>query len=294
MPSPTTLQEFLKQETIVRQYEAEGRTVEALGMASELLAHARNLAQDDPSERTSLAVCLRLLGDINRHEGDFASAQSYYNEVIETSQETEIPPSLLAGVKAALAGLYDYNHREQDSISLYEDAIRLYEADGRPIDAANLANNLAMVHKGLGQHEKAEQNYLKALTIFDKYTGPDHESTAAVYNNLGGLYHTAGYSEQARQMHQKALEIRRRIFGENHPDVAQSYANLAAVAHETGNTNQAIDYYERALRILEQYEESHAEDFVITAENFLDLCEFIGDEKRAVIIRRRLEKQKAY
>ncbi len=49
----------------------------------------------------------------------------------------------------------------------------------------------------MGQYQKAEPLYLKALKIREKVLGEEHPHTATSYNNLAGLYEIMGENTKA-------------------------------------------------------------------------------------------------
>jgi len=58
-------------------------------------------------------------------------------------------------------------------------------------------NNLAELYRSMGQYQKAEPLYLKAVKIFEKILGEEHPDTATSYNNLAGLYEIMGENKKA-------------------------------------------------------------------------------------------------
>lgn len=169
---------------------AEGKLDEALRVATTALDSARRNAAEGPEAIPQLITSLEMLGDIDRHLGNFSDAEALYREALEHTEAHGAPTEQIATLQSSLATLYDFNGLEEQAIPLYENAIALYEAAEPPllVEAANLRNNLAMIYKVAGQTDPAEQHYLAALQIFEASHGHDNELVAAVYNNLGALY----------------------------------------------------------------------------------------------------------
>jgi len=64
-------------------------------------------------------------------------------------------------------------------------------------------NNLAELYRNIGEYQKAEPLYLKALNIREKILGEEHPSTATSYNNLAGLYRNIGEYQKAEPLYLK-------------------------------------------------------------------------------------------
>jgi Tfp pilus assembly protein PilF len=70
----------------------------------------------------------------------------------------------------------------------------------------------------MGQFEKAEPVYQRALAIREKAYGPEHPKVVESINSLAELYQSIGDTAKAEPLHQRALAIRKKVFGPDHPD----------------------------------------------------------------------------
>jgi len=95
---------------------------------------------------------------------------------------------------------------------------------------ANSINNLASLYSLQGRYAEAEPMLLRALSMMEKYLGPDHPDVActysaalalivgqpkpdapalaAVYFNLAVLYQREGKHKKAKKMAEKAKSLR--------------------------------------------------------------------------------------
>lgn len=270
----------------------EGRGDEAMQWVMAQVLEARQAEEDGKGSLLNLAVALERLGTVAKELGDVEGAEAALREALEAAQKAEGPLSLLAGLRTNLATLLDFSQREADAVLLYEQAIADYEAmDPAETEvAAQLRNNLAMIYKGLGKFALAEQHYLRALETLEEKQGAASEPVAAVYNNLGGLYYTAGFAEQAKEMFMQGMSTRVELLGEDHPDVAQSHCNLATVFHELGDNDTAVEHFERSLDILENHVHEEAASFETVGGDFVSLLELMGDERKMLAVRKRIQK----
>ena len=146
---------------------------------------------------------------------------------------------------------------------------------------ATLFDRLGNIYYHLGDYEKAQPLYEKALDIREKVLGEKHPDTATSYNNLAGLYESLGDYEKALPLYKKALKINKEVLGESHPSTATSYNNLAGLYRFLGDYEKALPLYEKALKIREEVlGESHPS----TATSYNNLSVFYfktGELKKA-------------
>ena len=117
------------------------------------------------------------------------------------------------------------------------------------VDIATLFNDLGFLLTNLGDAEAAIEQFAKALQIYQRIVGEQHEFVAASYNNRGAARRNLGDAAQAIEYYKKALEILLSVYGEKHPNFAISYCNLGLAWKELGDATQAIEYLEKALNI---------------------------------------------
>ena len=71
-------------------------------------------------------------------------------------------------------------------------------------------HNLGLVHRKLGDFEKAKEYHELALSIYQKKLGPENVDVATYYNNLGSVHKQLGDFEKARQCQELARSIYRK------------------------------------------------------------------------------------
>lgn len=270
----------------------EGKTEDALRVATTALATARQAAADDKNKAPVLLKALESIAAVQREMQDISGAEAHYREAIELLAETDLLIKQRAAVRAKLATLLDFSQQEAKAVLVYEQAIADYEAMDPPDEdtAAQLRNNLAMIYKGLGKFALSEQHYLRGLEILEQKHGHDSEFTATLFNNLGSLYYTAGFPDQGKEMIQEGLEIRIRLLGLDDPDVAQSYCNLATTCHELGDDAAATQHYEQCLRILEKHIADEAKSYEAVGLDYIALLGSMREDKKAAAFQKRMEK----
>jgi tetratricopeptide (TPR) repeat protein len=78
-----------------------------------------------------------------------------------------------------------------------------------------LQNNLARLYSTLGDYNKAESLYLRALGIREKVLGSDHPDVAESLNNLASLSRALNNVDNAIAYQRRGNEVRERILNQN-------------------------------------------------------------------------------
>ena len=115
---------------------------------------------------------------------------------------------------------------------------------------ASVCNNLALMHKSLGDLDKAAALYKEALDCYRNVLGEEHTSTATAACNLALLHRDsqdAARVREARTLLEGVLETRRQVLGEGHVEVAATMGHLASVVKLDGD-----DGPERAKALLQR------------------------------------------
>ena len=122
-------------------------------------------------------------------------------------------------------------------------------------NSGNLAsayNNVGYTYGILGDHEKALEYKLKALSIREMAFPEDHPDFAQFYDSVGSTYGDLGDHEKALEYKLKALEIRKKVLPTDHLDLALSYNNVGSTYGDLGDHEKARKYKLKALTIQEQ------------------------------------------
>lgn len=152
---------------------------------------------------------------------------------------------------------------------------------------------LGMVLNGVGQYEKAAEEYLAALareptndllysgvaTTYEKLARPTDAEQAyrraievrphywAGYNMLGAFYYRAGRYDDALRMFQQVVNLA--------PDSFRAYSSLGAVHFMKGQIREAMAAFEQSLAIRANY---------VAASNLATLLFFEGDYMRSATV----------
>ncbi len=102
-----------------------------------------------------------------------------------------------------------------------------------------------MMYHGRSDYQKAEENYLVAVTEFSSIGNLDME--AGTYLNLGALYGSIPDYAKSLEVNQKAIAIFEKMGNET--DMASCYTNISTIYQRLGNQSQALVYMKMALKV---------------------------------------------
>jgi signal transduction histidine kinase len=103
----------------------------------------------------------------------------------------------------------------------------------------------ALMYHGRSNYQKAEENYLVAVSEFSSIGNLDME--AGTYLNLGALYGSIPDYVKSLEVNQKAIAIYEKMGNET--DMASCYTNISTIYQSLGNQSQALVYMNLALKV---------------------------------------------
>jgi tetratricopeptide (TPR) repeat protein len=135
----------------------------------------------------------------------------------------------------------------------YREASRLRrEESSTCLKLAIIYNNLGFHYADQGEYSRAEEYYLKCLSIRQDVLHADHPDLAGIYCNLGSLYDNKGEYIRAEEYSLKCLSIWQEVLSANHPDLAMIYNNLGLLYNNQGEYSRAEEYYLKCLSIYQE------------------------------------------
>ncbi|SEM22829.1 CHAT domain-containing protein [Stigmatella aurantiaca] len=202
----------------------------------------------------TVALCLNLLGNLHRRQGDFAQAEPLFLRALAIREATlgQDHPEAAYSLNS-LAILYMEQGLYNKAEPLLLRALAIWESaftEDTP-DIAGARSNLAALYWKQGRYRQAEPLYLRALSTSEAAFGKDHPHAAGVLTNLATLYFDQGLYGQAAPLFQRAITILESAFGKTHLDLAVPLDNLAILYAQQGLYGSAESLHKRALTIME-------------------------------------------
>lgn len=223
------------------------------------------------------ANALNNLGMINKKNGDYAQAVSYYIEALKQYELTNDPANR-ARTLSNLGSLYiqkkDYQKAEaayeeaydiaqqlnvadcigqalnglgivtgrlgdkRKAIALFEQSAAVHKAGNYMSEYAQQLISIADLYSELGENQKAEKNYFEAEKIL--ITRNDHLSLSAVYNNISDYYIKNHQPQTAISYLEKAYQLSKKYKDLNYNKLIVK--NLSNLYEQLGDTKKALEY----------------------------------------------------
>jgi tetratricopeptide (TPR) repeat protein len=185
------------------------------------LGYLQTLGEDQAGGRKTMEQAMSLLGEINAQDRNMLDAllvSAWSHEGDWTQQRELFTRTLLL-------------------------AQQLGQVPAEVEAGAGLGRSLT----GLGQHDAAQLQLDKTLTLAKANYGSTHPRLALVYSDLGRLASQRGRPETAIQSHREALELSIAAFGPDYSGNISHRNNLATALAETNQIEEAIFQLRKVL-----------------------------------------------
>jgi signal transduction histidine kinase len=110
---------------------------------------------------------------------------------------------------------------------------------------ASAFNNIGVVNRNLAKYDEALKNYLNALDIYQ--AKQMKSEVATTYNSIGLVYSYNDINTKAIEYHLKAKDIFESI--DNKKGISEVYNNIAIIYANDGDLEKALDYFKYSLQI---------------------------------------------
>jgi len=124
----------------------------------------------------------------------------------------------------------------------------MYEGLEVSIAHGNLAGNIAICYRDMGEPQMALEKYMESLKIFDSLD--DEKGMAGQYNNIGNIYKTIGEYNLAMEHYNKSLEIRQKL-GEKR-GISKVLSNIGDSYNYMNDYAKAVSTCKEGLAIAEK------------------------------------------
>ena len=118
----------------------------------------------------------------------------------------------------------------------------------KPLIEASIRETLAWTYRHIGEPEKAEQHWLKAIELYQQYRGEDHADTLRVTDDLGWAYEDQGRYHDMERLWTRNLQIRRRVSGAK--EQLGTMNALAVAFYYVGKYDEAESLFKEGLELI--------------------------------------------
>eukprot|EP00238_Polyblepharides_amylifera_P009350 CAMPEP_0196598288 /NCGR_PEP_ID=MMETSP1081-20130531/94234_1 /TAXON_ID=36882 /ORGANISM="Pyramimonas amylifera, Strain CCMP720" /LENGTH=175 /DNA_ID=CAMNT_0041923961 /DNA_START=653 /DNA_END=1180 /DNA_ORIENTATION=+ len=104
---------------------------------------------------------------------------------------------------------------------------------------ATSLNNMATLHRSLGDLTKAHQLYCHSLDIREKVYGHHHPATAESYNNIALVLSELGQLVEAIKMSEQCCMVAKNSYEPDHPELLNFFGNYGIILKANGKLVEA-------------------------------------------------------
>lgn len=210
-------------------------------LANKLKKEVINLKDSSELRRTNY-----ILAASHRWHGDYKTALDYYNNIYNYSkrQNDSIDIAKSAHFIGTISMFLGNNVSSQNMLL---EAAKIYDNIGSAKQKAHINKTLAGFYLNVDQLEKGKEQYLKALTQFEKLK--DSAGLASVNANLGMVYTDLGDYEKAEYHLMKQKEYN--VVFPTLREMGFHHDFLGVLRQEQNRLNEAYDEHLKALKIRE-------------------------------------------
>lgn len=190
-------------------------------------------------------------------------------------------PFLLGKIYSDMSGAYWFLRRPQDGIACLEKSIKFFEQTEHKIQATAAYNNLGLHLVILGEWNKAEAAYNRALELA---TEANHVHVAGILDSLGELKILRGELTEAQEMLERSVKLAEERRKEWY--VIQSLRNLARCFLLQGKLGAAKKKAQETIKICKTINERQITNMakLVLAEVYLKETKFIECEAELAAI----------
>lgn len=157
-------------------------------------------------------------------------------------------------------------------------------SDQAQLDVAKNLVNIGVTLSSMGRLNEADKALKDALSVYEKFYGAEHPSTAVVLNNLGSVYRNMGRLSEAESVYNRVIKIQEKTLGSSHPDTTATLNNLASTYVSSGRYAEAEQLFKQALELnIRVLGDKHPQT-LSSMNNLAYLYQDMGDYKKALTL----------
>jgi len=241
-------------EYALREWASLQRDRGKLDQAAAALTEALSLAQARNERSTGVATLMLAQADLHRLSDHDELGEPLVNRALAMipTNTPELRLHLQRALGLDLLGAFAHKRADhQLALDYYRDALAIRQRmlpDEHPLIAGSL-NNLASIHRSLGQFDEAEQATLRTLAIRQKAYGEQHPMVANSIASLGDLAMARGNLDDAARHFERSQKLREACLSEDHPQLASALSQLGRIALLKKDHERAAPLLQRALTL---------------------------------------------
>jgi serine/threonine-protein kinase len=154
-----------------------------------------------------------------------------------------------------MAQVHHEDGRHADELDEVQKGLALRERMyGRSHPAmAPLHQALGDAWTGLGEGDKAVNEYRNAVAIIEQVYGPDHPALGDLLSNLGLALSVQAQHDEALRDIRRALDLKLKVLAPEDASMAVSYTHYGRALRRAGRLEEARPWFDRSVRIYESH-----------------------------------------
>lgn len=221
---------------------------------------------------------------------DYAKAKDFHLRAIDIfEKDTKKYQKQISSTYNNIGNIYRLNNEFENAIDYYNKSLDLKIE--KNLSYSTLAN-LGFCYEKIGNINKAEQYYLKAIHTIQNTYNDSNLWLALHYGNYAQFLAKQNRNEEALSYFQKALTINLKNFGEKNPQTSESYNHIGHFYHQTQHYEQALYFYQKALLSVSGHFNDTSYSANPTIEHVLSKTHLLDVLKNKAIALSELAKQK--
>ena len=136
----------------------------------------------------------------------------------------------------------------EEAAATFRQAQEMFAGDGDEVEAAEMVNNLGVIHRMQGRWDEAIASLEEARTAFVRLGDRDRE--AQTLGNLGGLYANRGERDKAQECLRQAADIFAELGDAQRQ--GETLQALGVQMWKTGDRRGALAAYEAGLHTMQK------------------------------------------
>jgi serine phosphatase RsbU (regulator of sigma subunit)/Tfp pilus assembly protein PilF len=180
------------------------------------------------------------LGNVYLESGDFSKGLKHYLQALDTYEKgaKDRVPAALSNIGSIYLSLKDY----PKALDYYQQVL---EKDADKITISNIYNNMGIIYMDQKIHDKAQENFLKALKLNEEIGNKD--GVASALSNLAGDYTNEGKFAKAQEYNFRSLKMAEERGNKN--KICNVSNNIAETYQRQKDFKKALEYAEKALSL---------------------------------------------
>ena len=134
----------------------------------------------------------------------------------------------------------------------YKKALAIIDKTGDEVVLSEILQKLASLNMELEEDREAIPLLERLCAIKEKPAHPDQAGLIIIYNGLAEALRVSGKYEESEEIFKKTLAITQELRGKDHPAVGSIYQELAKVCDRQRKKEEAQDYQKRASAIFQR------------------------------------------